>query len=144
MWHVIILVYHNQTIFQVQFTLVNRRHHCRKCGVVCCNTCSSKRCCVWIFSTGECILQFQVPSSCPIFETVAGVHDLLRWAFLSIGWPLIQQRYAISSWKGVEFLNTIHSMNNQNRQSNRYSIVNLLINWSIELIRSESSKAPSI
>ena len=30
--------------FQVQFTLVNRRHHCRKCGVVCCNACSSKRC----------------------------------------------------------------------------------------------------
>ena len=29
--------------FQVQFTLVNRRHHCRKCGVVCCNACSSKR-----------------------------------------------------------------------------------------------------
>ena len=28
---------------KVQFTLVNRGYHCRKCGVVCCNPCSSKR-----------------------------------------------------------------------------------------------------
>ena len=28
---------------KVQFTLVNRRHHCRKCGIVCCNDCSSKK-----------------------------------------------------------------------------------------------------
>lgn len=26
-----------------KFTMINRRHHCRKCGMVCCNTCSSKR-----------------------------------------------------------------------------------------------------
>lgn len=28
---------------KVQFTLVNRRHHCRKCGIVTCNDCSSKK-----------------------------------------------------------------------------------------------------
>ena len=33
----------NLKSFQVQYTLVNRRHHCSKCGVVCCNACSSKR-----------------------------------------------------------------------------------------------------
>merc|ERR1712066_120625 len=28
---------------KVQFTLVNRRHHCHKCGIVACNDCSNKR-----------------------------------------------------------------------------------------------------
>jgi len=28
---------------KVQFTMVNRRHHCRKCGLVCCGACSSKK-----------------------------------------------------------------------------------------------------
>lgn len=26
-----------------EFSVINRRHHCRKCGIVCCNTCTSKR-----------------------------------------------------------------------------------------------------
>ena len=39
----IISFFSSMKSFQVQFTLVNRRHHCRKCGVVCCNACSSKR-----------------------------------------------------------------------------------------------------
>lgn len=26
-----------------EFTVLNRRHHCRRCGIVCCNTCTSKR-----------------------------------------------------------------------------------------------------
>jgi hypothetical protein len=26
-----------------EFTVINRRHHCRKCGKVCCNVCTSKR-----------------------------------------------------------------------------------------------------
>jgi len=28
---------------KVQFSFVNRRHHCRKCGIVACNDCTSKR-----------------------------------------------------------------------------------------------------
>lgn len=28
---------------KTQFTVLNRRHHCRKCGIVCCNACSNKR-----------------------------------------------------------------------------------------------------
>ncbi|ELU15412.1 hypothetical protein CAPTEDRAFT_203359 [Capitella teleta] len=26
-----------------EFNVINRRHHCRKCGMVCCNSCSNKR-----------------------------------------------------------------------------------------------------
>lgn len=26
-----------------EFTVINRKHHCRKCGIVCCNSCSNKR-----------------------------------------------------------------------------------------------------
>lgn len=26
-----------------EFTVLNRRHHCRRCGIVCCNACASKR-----------------------------------------------------------------------------------------------------
>lgn len=26
-----------------EFNVINRRHHCRKCGIVCCKTCTSKR-----------------------------------------------------------------------------------------------------
>lgn len=26
-----------------EFSIINRRHHCRKCGIVCCNACTSKR-----------------------------------------------------------------------------------------------------
>lgn len=29
-----------------EFSLVNRRHHCRKCGIVCCGACASRR---WMF-----------------------------------------------------------------------------------------------
>jgi len=26
-----------------EFSILNRRHHCRRCGIVCCNTCAGKR-----------------------------------------------------------------------------------------------------
>ena len=48
--------------FQVQFTLVNRRHHCRKCGVVCCNACSSKRCKAELERKNLCLLRFLLPA----------------------------------------------------------------------------------
>eukprot|EP00456_Euglypha_rotunda_P009066 TRINITY_DN11926_c0_g1_i1.p1 TRINITY_DN11926_c0_g1~~TRINITY_DN11926_c0_g1_i1.p1 ORF type:complete len:218 (-),score=8.73 TRINITY_DN11926_c0_g1_i1:78-641(-) len=31
---------HHCTLCQKEFTLLNRRHHCRACGTVCCGTCS--------------------------------------------------------------------------------------------------------
>ncbi|ESO05494.1 hypothetical protein HELRODRAFT_77354, partial [Helobdella robusta] len=67
-----------------EFNVINRRHHCRKCGFVCCNDCTNKR---WLL---PCISTKPVRVCNVCYESLAQAGTSVCVSVcLSVGWLLM-------------------------------------------------------